>query len=420
MGIKKWLRNFLIGRMRYIPEYTEYKRTILVGSICLASIAIGVIDGALDMLLGNTRFTPHYVLVIAVSLVSLLINRAGRSSVAIALQLLMANAIVYYFALADRSNTGTYLFFVSNTIGAVAFFGYKELRVALLFVLLTTLLFLSSHTGWPWQVEKTRVSIFVMVNFMCVILACVMIITIMLRINHRAERTIEAKNEELVKANAELDRFVYSASHDMKAPLSSIMGLLNLSDKSTDLTELRHYTQMMRGRVRDLEKFIYEIMDYARNARQELVTETLHVKSFIDQVVAEMRYSEEASGVEVEVDVEGEITVQTDPARLKMVLVNLLANALKYRDTTKHRPEVHIRVRKEPERVVMEVTDNGIGIAAEHLPKVFDMFYRATERSSGSGLGLYIAREAAGRLGGVLTVSSHEGVGSSFRLSLNE
>ncbi|MCU0420105.1 MAG: HAMP domain-containing histidine kinase [Cyclobacteriaceae bacterium] len=414
--MKKWLRNFLVGRVRYIPSYAEYKRTVLVGSICLASAAIGLIDGLLDAAFGNTQFTLHYLIVIAVSLVSLVINRAGWSSWAIALQLVMANAIVYYFALNDRNNAGTYLFFVSNSIGALAFFGYKELRIALFFVLLAVILFLSSYTGWPWHAEKMRVSVFVIVNFVCVILACVMIIAIMLRINHRAERTIETKNEELVKANAELDRFVYSASHDMKAPLSSIIGLLNLSDKSTNLGELRQYTQLMRGRVSDLEKFIQEIMDYSRNARQELVTEHVSVKEFVDKLVAEMGYSEEASGVLTEVSVDESLRLQTDPARLKIVLTNLIANALKYRDVAKPTPEVRVHARRESGMVIIEVVDNGIGIADEHLPKVFDMFYRATEKSVGSGLGLYIAREAAKRLGGFLTVQSQLALGSSFSL----
>ncbi len=416
MRTKKWLRNFLIGRARYIPSYTEYKRTILVGSICLVSVAIGVIDGILDFVLGNTQFTIFYVAVIAVSWVSLFINRAGRSSWAIALQLIMANVIVYYFALTDRNNTSSYLFFVSNTIGALAFFGYKELRVALLFVVLTALLFLSSHTGWPWLVEKTRVSLFVMVNFMCVIAACVMIITIMLRINHRAEHTIEAKNEELTKTNSELDRFVYSASHDMKAPLSSIIGLLNLSDKTTDIAELRQYNQLMRGRVNDLEKFIQEIMDYSRNARQELKTEKIELKPLIEKMVLDLCYAEEAKGVITEVVVEDAVCLVSDPARLKIILTNLFANSLKYRDPAKPQSVLRVHARSEPGKTVIEVVDNGIGIAPEHLPKVFDMFYRATEKSLGSGLGLYIAREAAKRLGGFLTVSSRLGEGASFLL----
>lgn len=122
--------------------------------------------------------------------------------------------------------------------------------------------------------------------------------------------------------------------------------------------------------------------------------------------------------VYVRLDVPAEYHLTTDIARLRVVLHNLIGNALKYCDPQKESQEIAIRVVAHEDATCIEIEDNGVGIAPEHQDKIFDMFYRASEQSNGSGLGLYIVRETLARLNGSIQLKSALGQGSTFTLWL--
>jgi signal transduction histidine kinase len=110
--------------------------------------------------------------------------------------------------------------------------------------------------------------------------------------------------------------------------------------------------------------------------------------------------------------------VLSDKVRLKIILNNLLSNALKYHDPEKNDSVVSIQANHSNELLHILVEDNGLGIDSDQLPKIFDMFYRASVNSTGSGLGLYIARETIKKLNGKITAESTPGVGTRFILEI--
>jgi signal transduction histidine kinase len=110
------------------------------------------------------------------------------------------------------------------------------------------------------------------------------------------------------------------------------------------------------------------------------------------------------------------LEVQVDKLRLSIILTNVISNAIKYSDRNKPNPQVEVDFKVKDDQVYITVTDNGIGIRKEQLTKVFDMFYRASERSSGAGLGLYITMEAVKTLGGDIRVDSKNGEGTTFEI----
>ena len=112
--------------------------------------------------------------------------------------------------------------------------------------------------------------------------------------------------------------------------------------------------------------------------------------------------------------------ILVDANRLKVILANLISNAIRYADLTKTNPHILIEAKEDDTNTKIEVKDNGQGIAAEHHSKIYDMFYRASHNSKGSGLGLYIVKETLMRLGGSIELTSEVGEGSTFTVCLSK
>lgn len=231
------------------------------------------------------------------------------------------------------------------------------------------------------------------------------------------EEQVRLQNELLEKANQELDYFVYSVSHDLRAPLSSIQGLTSIFSMAKDPKEKEEIVKMISDRANVLDEFIREVLDYSRNARLDLKLHPFLLWEVVDEVLAGLSHMEGFKVIDIRVEVPSDMTIVTDRERLKVVLSNLLTNAIKYRDWGKE-SYVAIRAGAHESMWVIEVEDNGIGIRAEHLPRVFEMFYKAHDRSTGTGLGLYIANESVRRLKGTITVRSTYAEGSAFTVRI--
>jgi PAS domain S-box-containing protein len=232
-----------------------------------------------------------------------------------------------------------------------------------------------------------------------------------------AEKIVE-QNTMLAKANTELDRFVYSASHDLRSPLSSLLGLINLAEKATEMKDAHEYLGMMKGRIKVLDEFIKEIVSYSQNARLALELKMLNLHALVTESVDSLKFAAEAQGLDIQINCPIDFKVYADARRLQVVLNNLLGNAIKYKDPFKESQWVQLEAKEISTGWEIVVRDNGIGIKEEHLQKIFNMFYRASEKSSGSGLGLYIVRETLNKMGGDITVQSELGIGSTFKISL--
>jgi len=125
----------------------------------------------------------------------------------------------------------------------------------------------------------------------------------------------------------------------------------------------------------------------------------------VQEIIDELKYIPETSNIKFNLAMEN-AEVVSNPQRLKIILTNLISNAVKYHDPHKQISQVDLRFNRNSHEWNLEVIDNGIGIEAERIDKVFDMFYRATENAKGSGLGLYIVKETVELLNGVIRVES--------------
>jgi signal transduction histidine kinase len=238
-----------------------------------------------------------------------------------------------------------------------------------------------------------------------------------------AELSLRNQNEELVKINQELDSFVYSVSHNLRAPLMSVLGLLRLASIEIERTEhetkiLLSYFSMMEHSIHKLDETLKEILDYSRNARSAIKTEKVDLKHLLEEALDRLKYHEGSDQIEKVIEVKGVSPFYSDTYRLTVVLHNLISNAIKYRDSHKKNQFIRVSLDINPVMARIEFCDNGIGIPAELLHKIYDMFFRATEKSEGAGLGLYIVKETVDKLGGRISVDSKYGLGTTFVLEI--
>ncbi|MEL7004612.1 MAG: two-component regulator propeller domain-containing protein, partial [Bacteroidota bacterium] len=229
-------------------------------------------------------------------------------------------------------------------------------------------------------------------------------------------RRIKAMNYKLTKLNEELDRFVYSASHDLRAPLASMLGLVNLARMSDSQETKTQCFDMIEKSVGKLDNFIKDIIDYSRNQRIDVVKKSIDLKEELHEIVESLRFLDQENKIDCEVDC-SLTTIITDEMRFGVILRNIIANALMYHDDGKAKQYILIKCYSEESGIIVTIEDNGLGMGPETVSQVFRMFYRGNEDSKGSGLGLYIAQENMEKLGGKIQVNSRIGESSPFTYS---
>jgi PAS domain S-box-containing protein len=234
---------------------------------------------------------------------------------------------------------------------------------------------------------------------------------------HRAAELITT-NTELLKTNTELDRFVYSVSHDLRSPLTSILGLISfIEEESLEYDTLEHI-KMIKNSVNRLDEFIKNILSYSRNNRTGLDIVQISLQKTTTEIVNSLSSMKEADGIHFEIDINENYPFFTDQLRLNTLLENLISNAIKYHKTDQKDSFIKIRGHTYKEKLVLSITDNGIGIAHEHHDKIFDMFFRLSGKKNGSGIGLYIVKDTVQILKGTIKVLSEVGKGSTFNITL--
>jgi PAS domain S-box-containing protein len=229
-----------------------------------------------------------------------------------------------------------------------------------------------------------------------------------------AEEMLKVRNLELQKANTELDRFIYSASHDLRAPLTSILGILKVSELGVKNITPEQCLKMIKSSVNKLDEFVQEIINYYRNSRIDNEFQHIDFKRLINETFEHLKFLKDADKIELEIEYKEESPFYSDIGRLSIILNNILSNAIKYHDMQREHPRISIRARVNAREAEIVIEDNGKGIAEKHLDKVFNMFYRASQENVGSGLGLYIVKEAVGKLEGSIHVNSVLDQGTKF------
>ncbi len=238
------------------------------------------------------------------------------------------------------------------------------------------------------------------------------------KLRKQIEISLHKQFEDLQKTNHELDHFVYSVSHDLRAPLASILGLINVSELEETTPSHKRYLDMIRTSVNRLDGFIRDILDYSKNSRTELAVEEIDFQELISGCQNRLTGFSGADNIHVVLEIRNNSPFYSDKERIEIIVNNLLSNAMKYQDPKKELSKLLIEIETTREEALIRFNDNGIGIAAKYLDKVFNMFFRATDKAKGSGLGLYITKETVVRLGGKIEIQSELDMSTQFEISI--
>lgn len=233
-----------------------------------------------------------------------------------------------------------------------------------------------------------------------------------------AQEKLKKQNRELKKLNTELDSFVYSASHDLKAPLSSVKGLINLAKNENDKEKLGHYLDLVDKSINKLDDFIKDIVDLSRNARQEVKPEFIDFNEVIQDTLDNYQYLENFDKISKKININSDHEFFSDKRRLKVIFNNLISNSIRYFNPFIDNPFVEICIKVDQEKAVIEISDNGLGIEPKYLEKIFEMFFRASNNSKGTGIGLYIVKETIQKIKGEINVESKLEKGTKFIVTL--
>ena len=234
--------------------------------------------------------------------------------------------------------------------------------------------------------------------------------------------TLQATNERLRRTNIDLDTFVYAASHDLKAPITNIEGLLDalrahLPTSPPDPLVPQLLT-MMQQAVERFQATIGQLTDVSR-LHHELgqEPELVDLADLVAGVQLDLAPLFKVAGTQLVVDLAACPTVHFLAKNLRSILYNLLSNAVKYR--APGRPSVvQLRSTCTPTHIVLEVQDNGLGLSEQQQARLFVLFKRLHDHVEGSGVGLYMVKRIVENAGGTITVHSRLGEGSTFRVSL--
>ena len=235
---------------------------------------------------------------------------------------------------------------------------------------------------------------------------------------HSTRRKLEEKVEELEKTNEELNKFIYSASHDLRAPLMSILGVVKLSELDPLDEAARNLFQLIENSVMRMDAFISSIIEYYQNTRSEKELKEIDFRGLVDEILGNLKFFEGAREMQYDLRIDTCPGFVTDLFRLRIVLSNLISNAMKFNrlDPKEHR--VGIEIICNESEVKLKVEDNGLGIAEDQRELVFDIFHRADAKKSGSGIGLYIVKEALEKLNGSIELESIPNQGSTFSCTI--
>tara|TARA_R110002126_G_scaffold169314_5_gene318184 strand:- start:44533 stop:45939 length:1407 start_codon:yes stop_codon:yes gene_type:complete len=233
-----------------------------------------------------------------------------------------------------------------------------------------------------------------------------------------AAEEVAEKSAELAALNVELSHFAYSASHDLKAPLSSITGLLTLCIEDLDdgcIDDVRENLCKVIEISRRSASKVEGVLQIARAGRDGMPATEISLGTTIQEIWVDLTGGN--STAELTLDFSDQAPLVTELPTLKVIVENMLSNALRYVDAAK--PKHVICVKSEPHDcgIKISISDNGIGISEQSLPKVFHMFKRLDERS-GDGLGLSLVQKQVERLGGTISISSIEGEGTTISFTL--
>ncbi|HNP96381.1 MAG TPA: HAMP domain-containing sensor histidine kinase [Cyclobacteriaceae bacterium] len=401
----------------------EARAKTLYERIMILAMILAFVHFAEDFIYDTREIWVTDLLVLVSAVFSYLLHRRGYELPARIISFILITGMITYFAVGTHARNGIQWHYLSIIVISLVIFSNRYRYVGILFVSFVYLILIVLEVNqyeldwFPTIGETERSTLSVIINITSAVLVLVYAIVTLMLGSEAYEEQISRQVEDVKKLNKELDSFVYSASHDLKAPLASLRGLLSLAQQEKDASMVKLYFSKMEATITQSESFIKNITDYSKNVRTDLNPVAIELQPLIEDLFSNLSFVNGHEDIKLHLQLECK-TIVADGNRMQAVLGNLLSNALKYSDPGKPERWIKVTSREDGEKYYLTVEDNGIGVSPEHLPHLFEMFYRASEQSSGSGLGLYIVSESLQRMGASIKAESEPGQGTKFQVQI--
>ena len=233
------------------------------------------------------------------------------------------------------------------------------------------------------------------------------------------ELRVKERTAELEAKNSEMERFIYTVSHDLRSPLVTIQGFngfLKGDIEKGDNEKVKADLRLIEEAVTKMDRLLSETLELSRIGRVATPPEDVPFEEIVQEALLQTSPRIRSAGIDVLVANDLPV-VRVDKMRIVEALVNLIENSIKYRGEQQH-PRIDIGYRTEAEKTVFYVRDNGMGIDPSQHEKVFELFYKVNKRSEGTGAGLAIVKRIIEVHGGRIWIESELGKGTSVCFTL--
>jgi len=236
------------------------------------------------------------------------------------------------------------------------------------------------------------------------------------RLNRMLEEKVLERTKELEDKNKQLDNLIYKSSHDLKGPLKSIIGLTTVGKMDVKDPAAKEYFEHILLSTKRLDHVLGDLLDITKINENKLKHERVDFSNIISEILLSFENLEGFKDMQITISKEQKKDFYGDERMMYSIFQNMIENAFKYRDQTRTPSTLDISIQCDKDKTKIEFKDNGLGIDASLKDKVFDMFFKANEQSSGTGLGLYLVKLSVQKMGGHLYLTSEKGEGSLFTI----
>lgn len=231
-------------------------------------------------------------------------------------------------------------------------------------------------------------------------------------------RELKDKNLKLKKLHSEMNQFVYSLSHELRGPLMSISGVSKLAKMELKDPEATEYFDMIDSATGKLDDFIYKMLDFYRSTKIDNKISEINFRDVVDQQLSAYREKFKIDHIQVDIRINQEHEFFSDDSKIRVILNNLFSNSVQFQKGDQSENRIGLSIDVAESEASISLSDNGIGIEQKHHPDVFNLFTRATQQNVGTGLGLYMVKEAVEQMGGKVDLESVFGEGTTFKVTL--
>ncbi|MGK7389933.1 MAG: ATP-binding protein [Candidatus Cyclobacteriaceae bacterium M2_1C_046] len=233
------------------------------------------------------------------------------------------------------------------------------------------------------------------------------------------EKLVEKNNEltrvnnELEKRNAEMDQLVYRTYHDLKSPIASMNGLIELLDMENRVEKL--YLEKMVLSTQNMDKILKSLTVFVRNIREKIIPIAFDAEILLSKILSETSEAYDISKIKIEQEINKKM-ISTDAFRFELILYHLISNAINFQDPSSKQKRIAIFINGDDRMNILKITDNGIGMPGDILSETGNFFYRGSQISKGLGIGLYIVKSAVEKIKGKIKIESEEGKGTTVKV----